>query len=86
MYVTDYSRVDYELRTEGGRTHLSTATAPGTFALTEAVTLVVGSDVHGAMGPDFVPFSATADAEAFRADRGGGLATLDEVTPSTLGR
>lgn len=86
VYVTDYAAVDYSLRSEGDTTYISGHTDPSSFALASSVTFVVGSGVHGAMGPDFVPFSAEADAEAFRDEHGGELYGFADISPADLGR
>jgi nitrous oxide reductase accessory protein NosL len=84
FYVTDYSAVDYELRTDGGETRISTHPAAEAFVEASAVTFVAGSEVNGAMGRDLIGFSEAADAEAFAAEHGGDLLALDEVTRQTV--
>ena len=86
VYVTDYSSVDYDLPEREGTRYISRHTGPAAYAEADAVTLVVGSDVHGAMGPDAVPFSARADAAAFRDEWGGELRAFDDVEPGTFAR
>jgi nitrous oxide reductase accessory protein NosL len=85
FYVTDYSSVDYEIRQDDGQKLLSTHPEREAFVDAEAVTFVIGSAVVGAMGKDLIGFSDSADAEAFRDDHGGELATIDEVTPTMVG-
>lgn len=84
LYVTDYSTVEYTLSTEGDQTFISSHTEPGSFTDGRAAFYVVGSDVRGAMGSDFVPFSAREDADAFATDHGGDVLAFDEITPDTL--
>ena len=86
VYVTDYSRVDYEITAVDGRRYIGTATAPSTFADARDTVFVVGSEVDGAMGPDFVPFSEASDAATFVDEFGGRTVARDDVTPSLLGR
>lgn len=86
VYVTDYSTVDYEISDIEGRTYIETATSAETFSNAEDVVFVVGSDVHGAMGPDFIPFSDEDDGASFTDEFGGRTVTVDEITPAMLGR
>ena len=89
FYVTDYSAVDYEIRTDGDQQVISTHYDAASFVDATAVTFVAGSAVLGAMGKDLIGFSERADAESFQADHGGDVVGFDEVTPellSTLGR
>ena len=85
-YVTDYSAVDYDLQDSGGETYISSHTEPASFADATAVSYVVGSDVVGAMGPDFIPFSAAADADSFAAEHGGQVLPFEDIDPELLGR
>ncbi len=89
FYVTDYSTVDYEIRTDDDQQVISTHYDAESFADATTVTFVAGSEVVGAMGEDLIGFSDEADAESFQADHGGDVVTFDEVNPeliSTLGR
>jgi nitrous oxide reductase accessory protein NosL len=85
FYVTDYSAVDFEIRTDDGEKLISTHPEREAFVDAEAVTFVVDSEVVGAMGRDLIGFSDRSDAEAFQADHGGDLATFDDVTPTMIG-
>jgi nitrous oxide reductase accessory protein NosL len=85
FYVTDYSAVDYEIRTDEGQKLISTHPEKEAFVDAEAVTFVVASDVVGAMGKDLIAFSEESDAESFRDEHGGELATLEDVTPTMIG-
>ena len=86
VYVTDYSAVDYTLASEGGRTFVSSHTDAESFTDARTASYVVGSDVHGSMGEEFLPFAARSDAEAFAEAHGGDVLGFDEVTPGTLER
>ncbi|WP_018257552.1 nitrous oxide reductase accessory protein NosL [Halomicrobium katesii] len=80
IYVTDYSTVDYSIRTGKNQTSISAPTAPETFADATEMTYVVESDVSGGMGPALLPFSVPDDAEAFIGNHGGRTVTFDEIT------
>jgi len=84
FYVTDYSTVDYEIRTDDGQQLISRHVEASSFAPAESVTFVAGSSVVGTMGADLLGFTAEADAESFRSEHGGELVTLDEVTPTLI--
>jgi copper chaperone NosL len=86
IYVTDYSEVDYETSTVEGQKYIQTATGPDTFANADEVVFVVESEVHGAMGPDFVPFSEEDDGASFANEFSGRVVTMDDITPDMLGR
>lgn len=86
VYVTDYSRVDYEISTVQGQAYIETATGANTFADARDSVFVVGSEVHGAMGPDFIPFSEADDGAAFADEFGGQPVAFDDVTRELLGR
>jgi copper chaperone NosL len=86
VYATDYSEVDYEISTVEGRKYIQTATGSDTFANADDLVFVVGSEVHGAMGPDFVPFSDESDGTAFADRFGGRTVTMADITPEMLGR
>jgi copper chaperone NosL len=86
VFVTDYSVVDYTLQEEGQTTYISSHTAPGTFDKAQSCTYVVGSDVQGAMGPDFVPFTDRTDAETFASESGGELLEYGDIDEGVIGR
>lgn len=86
VYATDYSAVDYSLSTERGTTYLSSHTSADSFADATELVFLVGSDVHGAMGPDLIPFSVEADATALAADHGGEVVAFEDVDEGTLAR
>lgn len=85
-YVTDYSAVEYDVSDESGATTISSHTEPSSFAPAEELQYVVGSDVQGAMGPDFVPFSEADDAAAFADEYGGDVVAFDEIGEGLVGR
>ncbi|MFB6352582.1 MAG: nitrous oxide reductase accessory protein NosL [Halobacteriales archaeon] len=86
VYATDYSAVDYRLFTERDTTYISCHVEPGSFADAADLVYVVGSEVHGAMGPDLIPFGDRADATAFSGDHGGEVLAYDDIDASTLAR
>jgi len=86
VYVTDYSSIDYDLQTEGGTTYISSHTAPGSFGVAKDLRYVVESDVQGAMGPDFIPFSERGDAEALTSTYGGTVVEYGEIGEGLIGR
>lgn len=79
VYVTDYSRVDYDVVEIEGRQYVSSHVAPGDFADATELSYVTGSRVEGAMGADHVPFSEPDDAVAFADEYGGDVETWDEL-------
>ncbi len=85
-YVTDYSSVDYDVSSEGGTTTISSHVEPSSFGVAQELQYVVGSDVQGAMGPDFVPFSDGDDAAAFADEYGGDVVAFDEIGEGLVGR
>lgn len=86
IYVTDYSSVDYDVQDEGGTLLVSSHPEAAAFATAEDLHYVVGSDVEGAMGPDFVPFSVEADATSFADEYGGEVLTFSEIDEGVVGR
>ncbi|MXV63203.1 nitrous oxide reductase accessory protein NosL [Natronorubrum sp. JWXQ-INN-674] len=82
-FVTDYSSVDYDLAEHDGTPHISTHAEEAAFADATELYYVVESDVHGAMGPDLLPFSDRGDAERVADDHGGDVREWDEL--STVG-
>ncbi len=71
MFVVDYATVDWDVSEHDGTVHLSTHASAGDFVDVRETTLVVDSEVVGAMGPDAIPFSAPASADAFIDAYGG---------------
>ena len=70
-FLTDYSRVDQEAFEEGSDVLFSSHVESEAFAPTTDLTVVAGSDVAGAMGPELIPFSDSADIDSFRETYGG---------------
>lgn len=69
-YLTDYSRVEYDIRGESDRSispHLNT----DSYRPESTLVVVAGSDVGGAMGPDIIPFSDTEEASTFADEYSG---------------
>lgn len=86
IYATDYSSVEYTLETEDETTYISSYTDADTFAPARDLTYVVESDVEGAMGPDFIPFSADDDATAFADEHDGDVASFDDIDEALVGK
>lgn len=84
VYVTDYSQVDYTVTEAQGQQFISSHVAPETFGAASAMQYVSGSDVHGGMGPELIPFGEPADAQAFRAEHGGALLAFEDITEESL--
>lgn len=85
-YVTDYSAVEYAVNTQEGASYITSHTGADSLADATTLSYVVESDVQGAMGPDFVPFSDDADAEAFAGEHGGSVVAFDEISPTLVGK
>lgn len=85
IYVTDYSRVDYDLEEGGGQTFISTHTAAESFSGAQDVRYVAGSDVLGGMGADLIPFSDDSDLDQFREAHGGNVVEFPDITPEFIG-
>jgi copper chaperone NosL len=85
-YVTDYSAVDYSVNAQGGTSYVTSHADADAFADATELQYVVESDVEGAMGPDFVPFSDPGDAEGFADEHGGTVVSFDEISTTLVGR
>jgi len=83
-YGTDYSSVDYDLRSDGGTTVISAHLGAESFADLHGLTFVANSDVEGAMGKSLIGFTEEGDAESFADDHGGELLTHGDVTREVL--
>jgi copper chaperone NosL len=79
-YLTDYATVDYRVEQEGGAQVISAHLAAESFAVTDELDVVTGSDVEGAMGPAIVPFSETDAAEAFASTYGGQIIAAADIS------
>jgi len=77
-YLTDYSHVDYSVD-DGAEPTISAHLAADNFREKSALSVVVGSDVEGAMGPELIPFTDADDAEAFADEYGGEVRTATDV-------
>ncbi len=86
QYATDYSGVDYDVTGEGGETYISSHVAADAFAPAAELYYVVESEVRGAMGPDFVPFSAEDDATAFAGAYGGEVVEYGDIGEGLIGK
>jgi len=77
-YLTDYSRVEYSVA-DGDDPSISAHLAADDYREESALSVVVGSDVEGAMGPELIPFSDSEEAEAFADEYGGEVRTTGDV-------
>lgn len=80
MYLTDYSSVEYDVEQDAGIEEITSHSEAAAFANAEDLTLVVDSDVLGAMGPSMIGFTDAEEAETFQAEYGGDLYDHDDVT------
>ncbi|MES3162272.1 MAG: nitrous oxide reductase accessory protein NosL [Halorubrum sp.] len=83
-FLTDYSTVDQAVFEEGDDVLFSSHVEAGAFAPTVDLTVVAGSDVVGAMGPELIPFSVSDDVESFRDAYGGQALAAESVDRETL--
>jgi nitrous oxide reductase accessory protein NosL len=83
-YGTDYSTVDHEIVGESGTTVITAHLDADAFADLHDLTLVVNSEIEGAMGSSLIGFSSDDDAESFADDHGGELLAHDDVTREVL--
>ncbi|WP_435066953.1 nitrous oxide reductase accessory protein NosL [Haloplanus sp. C73] len=79
-YLTDYAAVDYRVSQSGGTPVISAHLGAEGFAATDALDVVVGSDIQGSMGPAIVPFSDTAQAESFASAYGGDVIAASDIS------
>lgn len=86
VYVSDYSQVDYDISEIEGNRYIDAVTAAEYYVDAETVEFVVESEIHGAMGTAFVPFSDTDDAEAFVENYGGRTVRMEDITPALIGQ
>lgn len=78
-YATDYAAVDYELEAVDGDRYISTHAARSDVASVSGLEFVVGSEVHGAMGEDAIPFGDSDAAAAFADEHGGEVLDWSET-------
>jgi len=83
-FLTDYSLVEAETFRAGGDILIASHVEAEAFTRLPQLTVVVGSEVSGSMGPALVPFSEDADVEAFRAEHGGESIDATDVDRGTL--
>lgn len=83
-YLTDYSKVDYDVDTGGDEPEISRHLDADGFAPATDLTLVVDSDVQGAMGASLIGFSDGDDADSFQEEYGGDRYEHDEVNRDLL--
>ncbi|MFP9060817.1 nitrous oxide reductase accessory protein NosL [Natrialbaceae archaeon A-chndr2] len=79
-YLTDYSSVDWETLDEGGEAFISAHFDAEDQADVTALSLVAGSDLHGAMGQEIIGFSEAGDAQTFLDTYGGQRLEHEDVT------
>jgi nitrous oxide reductase accessory protein NosL len=85
-YLTDYADVDYSVREEGDARVLSAHPAAESFAATDTLVVVAGTDVEGAMGPALVPFGEADAAEAFASTYGGEILEAEAISRELVSR
>lgn len=83
-YLTDYSSVDWSVDTGGDAPKMSRHLDADAFAPPADLTLVVDSDVEGAMGRSLLGFSNADDAESFQAEHGGELYDHEDVSATLI--
>ena len=86
LYVIDYSAIDYTLQTDAGDTYISSHPEADAFAPARDLSYVVGSDIVGAMGPDFIPFTDRTEAVEFAAEHGGRVLAFADIDEGVIGR
>lgn len=82
-YLTDYSGVDYTIEGDDEQ-FISAHLGAEFFEPIGELTLVVRSEIQGAMGPAMVPFSDEADARDFSDEYGGDLIEATAVSRELL--
>ena len=87
IHLTDYSSVeptieadDGEPEADDGEPVISAHLEADAFGPAAELTLVVDSEVRGAMGESMIGFSDADDADAFRTEYGGETLAHDDVT------
>ncbi|NGM68069.1 nitrous oxide reductase accessory protein NosL [Natronolimnobius sp. AArcel1] len=84
IYLTDYSSVDYDIGLDGDAEEISSHLEADAFGEANGLTLVVDSDVEGAMGPSMIGFGDADEAEQFQSEYGGELYEHEDVTPELV--
>ncbi|MDQ2049993.1 nitrous oxide reductase accessory protein NosL [Natronolimnohabitans sp. A-GB9] len=82
IYLTDYSldTVDWEVEDDQGALVLSRHLEADTFSDVDDLTMVVDSEVQGAMGDSIVGFNDGDDADDFADEYGGDIYDHDEIS------
>lgn len=83
-YVTDYATVETATETYDGRTYISGYTGSDSFVKSTDAVFVIQSKVHGAMGPELIPFSDESMAQSFIDTYDGQIISREEVTQSVI--
>lgn len=81
-YVTDYSNVQYAITTEQGTERISSHVERESFVEATEANYLIGSDVEGAMGADFLPFTDIDEAKSFSEENGGEVVAFGDL-PTT---
>ncbi|MCU4924991.1 nitrous oxide reductase accessory protein NosL [Halobacteria archaeon AArc-dxtr1] len=80
VYLTDYSTVEYTVSDDGDTPEISSHVQADDFERASELTLVVDSEVEGAMGRSMIGFSDPDDADEFQSEHGGDRYEHDDVT------
>ncbi|GAB6878390.1 hypothetical protein JCM17823_06640 [Halorubrum gandharaense] len=83
-FLTDYSLVEQEVFESGSDKMFSSHVEREAFSLTTELTVVARSDITGAMGPEFIPFSDGTDIDAFVTEYGGEPYDAEDVDRAML--
>ena len=84
VYLTDYSTIDYEIDTGGDEPEISSHVDADDFGQADDLTLIVDSEVEGAMGASIIGFSDADEAAAFESDYGGDSYEHEDVSQDLL--
>ncbi|SEH12728.1 Nitrous oxide reductase accessory protein NosL [Natronorubrum sediminis] len=80
MYLTDYSVVEESVEEDDDSPVIGRHLEADAFGDATELTMVVDSEVEGAMGASIIPFSDADDADAFADEYGGDREDHDEIT------
>ncbi|ELY58922.1 nitrous oxide reductase accessory protein NosL [Natronolimnohabitans innermongolicus] len=80
IYLTDYSAVDETVEQGDDSLVISRHLEADAFEDATGLTMVVDSDVEGAMGASIIPFGDGDDADAFADEYGGDREEHDDIT------
>lgn len=81
LFLTDYSEVDYSVNNNN---ELSAHTDVGHLVDADELHIVFDTDVEGAMGSAFIPFSDESDATDFAETHDGMVSEHDKITPEIV--